>query len=184
MNRSLLIDLNFVLLLILLGAVGYKLTPLIHPRADVVLPVDVVCWKKPTSANLSDLSNLSAATGAAASSSAHRCSMAVPQLGEAARISLELPDPVPLAKAFPITVHLANITAKRVRVDFAGVSMNMGLNRNELTAQGDADLGRYQGQITLPVCITGAMDWQATVLVDTEHERVAAPWQLTTRSGL
>jgi hypothetical protein len=60
----------------------------------------------------------------------------------------------------------------RVEVDFAGIDMNMGLNRPELAARGD---GRFAGQVTLPVCITGAMDWQATVLIENGGERIAIP---------
>jgi protein SCO1/2 len=42
--------------------------------------------------------------------------------------------------------------------------MKMGYNRPLLQRQ--ADGARFSGQASLPVCITGSMEWQATLLVD------------------
>jgi len=36
--------------------------------------------------------------------------------------------------------------------------------------------------VTLPVCITGAMDWQATVLIENGGERIAIPWRFSSGS--
>ena len=52
----------------------------------------------------------------------------------------------------------------------------MGLNRPELVARGD---GLFSGEATLPVCITGAMDWQATVLIENGSERIAIPYRFS-----
>jgi hypothetical protein len=37
--------------------------------------------------------------------------------------------------------------------------------------------GRYSGRTTLPVCVTGRMIWQATVLADIGSRRVAVPFR-------
>ena len=57
--------------------------------------------------------------------------------------------------------------------------MNMGFNRPEFTAGSN---GKYSATVTLPVCITGLMDWQVTVLVETGSERVAIPFRLVSGS--
>ena len=62
----------------------------------------------------------------------------------------------------------------RVEVDFAGIDMNMGLNRIELVS---GVPGLHAGEATLPVCITGQMDWQVTVLIETGSERIAIPYR-------
>jgi hypothetical protein len=59
-------------------------------------------------------------------------------------------------------------------VDFAGVSMNMGFNRPALVPAGP---GQFTGQATLPVCVTGRMTWQATVLVEAGRTRIAVPFR-------
>jgi hypothetical protein len=61
-----------------------------------------------------------------------------------------------------------------VPVDFAGVSMNMGFNRPALAQAGP---GRFAGQAVLPVCVTGRMTWQATVLIDAGSRRIAVPFR-------
>ena len=47
----------------------------------------------------------------------------------------------------------------------------------QLAARG---AGSYTAEVTLPVCITGSMDWQATVLIETGGERVAIPYRFST----
>ena len=39
--------------------------------------------------------------------------------------------------------------------------------------------GRFAAQVTLPVCITGAMDWQVTVLIENGGERIAIPYRFS-----
>jgi hypothetical protein len=52
--------------------------------------------------------------------------------------------------------------------------MNMGFNRPALAPAGP---GRFAGQATLPVCVTGRMTWQATVLVEAGRTRIAVPFR-------
>jgi hypothetical protein len=85
--------------------------------------------------------------------------------------------PIPLVKPFAVEVATRGFSPARIEVDFAGIDMNMGLNRPQLQAGGD---GRFVGEVTLPVCITGHMDWQATVLIETGSERIAVPYRFGT----
>ena len=79
--------------------------------------------------------------------------------------------------AFEVQVVTTGLSPSRVEVDFAGVDMNMGMNRPQLV---DRSKGNYTAEVTLPVCITGQMDWQATVLVEAGSERIAVPFRFAT----
>ena len=154
MNKKLLIDGIGILLIALVVVVGYKLSPLLLPRADVVIQPDPAC-------------NLQR----------QACAVKLPSGG-----SVELAmatRPIPMVKPFEVQVTTSGFAPGRVEVDFAGIEMNMGLNRPELATRGD---GRFAGQVTLPVCITGAMDWQATVLIETGGERIAIPYRFSSGS--
>ena len=152
MNKKILIDLIGLELIALIVVVGFKLSPLLLPKADVTVQPDSAC-------------NLQI----------QACKVMLPSGGE---IELNMGTrPIPLVKPFGIQVKANGLTPARVEVDFAGVDMNMGLNRPELKAQGE---GSFVGETTLPVCITGQMDWQATVLVETGKERIAIPFRFAT----
>lgn len=100
------------------------------------------------------------------------CSVDLPQGG---RIELAMePRPIPTLRPLRVEMKLGGIEPEKVEVDFAGVSMNMGFNRPQLAAVG---VGRYAGEATLPVCITGAMEWQATVLLHTGRGTVSVPFR-------
>lgn len=149
LSKPLLIDSAMILALILTGTVGYKLSPLLLPKADLTVAPDPAC-------NLEQ----------------HTCSAPLPQGG---RLKFTLtPRPIPVIAPLQILVELEGIDAKKVAVDFAGISMDMGFNRPTLSATG---AGRFTGQASLPVCITDRMTWQATVLIDSGHTRIAAPFR-------
>jgi hypothetical protein len=153
-NRKILIDLIGILLIALVVVVGYKLSPLLLPRADVVVHPDPAC-------------NLQR----------QACRVALPS---GASIELAMGTrPVPMVKPFMVEVTASGFTPQRVEVDFAGIDMNMGLNRPQLAARGN---GLFTGEATLPVCITGAMDWQVTVLIDHGSERIAIPYRFSSGS--
>lgn len=138
-----------VLALILIGVAGYKLSPLLLPKADVTASPDADC----------DLS-------------AGACSAALPGGG---RLGFALtPRPIPVTAPLEMRVELDGIEADKVVVDFAGVNMDMGFNRPLLANDGP---GRFAGQTTLPVCVTGRMTWQATVLIETGRTRIAVPFR-------
>ena len=154
MNRKILIDTIGILLIALVVVVGYKYSPLLLPKADVVVQPDPAC----------DLQR-------------QACRVQLPAGG-----SVELAmgtRPVPMVKPFTVEVRAAGFSPQRIEVDFAGIDMNMGLNRPELVARGD---GLFSGEATLPVCITGAMDWQATVLIENGSERIAIPYRFSSGS--
>lgn len=90
------------------------------------------------------------------------------------------PLPVPTARPFNLSVKLSGIRPDKADVDFTGVGMNMGVTRLNLTAAGS---GLYTGQITLPVCVTGSMVWQATVLLDLGRRVISIPFRFETRHG-
>ncbi|HRH13689.1 MAG TPA: hypothetical protein PK225_04985 [Azonexus sp.] len=143
-----------ILLIALVVVVGYKLSPLLLPRADVVIQPDPAC-------------NLQRQT----------CAVTLPSGG---RVELSMaPRPIPMVRPFEVQVTTSGFAPGRVEVDFAGIDMNMGLNRPGLAARGD---GRFSGLVTLPVCITGAMEWQATVLIETGGERIAIPYRFSSGS--
>ncbi|HJW26254.1 MAG TPA: hypothetical protein VJ576_15280 [Rhodocyclaceae bacterium] len=155
MNKKLLVDVIGFTLIALVVVVGYKLSPLLLPKADVTVQPPSGC----------DL---------------HRtpCEVALPG-GGSAQFSIT-PRPIPMVAPLQLEVTVNGREASKVEVDFAGVSMNMGLNRPELKSVGN---GRFSGQGTLPVCITGSMDWRATVLLETAKERIAIPFRFASKQG-
>jgi len=138
-----------ILALILVGVVGYKLSPLLLPKADLSVAPEPGC----------DLQQ-------------GPCAAVLPQGG---RLTFALsPRPLPVTTPLDVHVEIQGMEADRVAVDFAGVDMNMGYNRPALAHLG---AGRFAAQTTLPVCVTGRMTWQATVLVETGGTRIAIPFR-------
>lgn len=150
MNRKILIDLIGLLLIALIVLIGYKLSPLLLPKADLTVEPDPAC-------NLQE----------------GPCSVDLPN-GGSLRFSVGT-RPIPLVKPFELRVEAAN--ARNVLVDFAGVDMDMGFNRPTLAERSP---GVFTGEATLPVCVTGRMTWQATILLDTANARVAVPFRFVT----
>ncbi len=153
-SKKILIDMIGMLLIALVVVIGYKLSPLLMPKADLTVAPEVGC----------DLNK-------------QRCFAVLPQGG---RIGLALsPRPVPMVAPLQVEVSVAEMgeTVERVEVDFAGVDMNMGLNRPQLLALGS---GAFRGEASLPVCVSGKMEWQATVLLETGAQRIAIPYSFVT----
>ena len=96
-------------------------------------------------------------------------------LPDGSRIELSItPRPIPMITPLQVEVKTAGLEASKVEVDFAGVDMNMGYNRQTLTA---ADDGSYRGQATIPVCVTGRMLWVATLLIETDRQKISVPFR-------
>ncbi len=154
-TKKRLMDVAMVAALLLLAVLGYTLSPLLLPVADVTATPESDC----------DLH-------------AGPCAATLP---DGRRISLSVtPRPIPVVKPLELEVSLTGpVASRRVEVDFAGVDMNMGLNRTVLKPAGE---GRYAGQATLPVCITGGMAWKATVLVEEGRQKIAASFRFETGS--
>jgi len=153
-NRKILIDVIGVLLIGLVVVVGYKLSPMLLPKADMTVQPDPTC----------DLQR-------------QACAVRLPGGG-----SVELAmgsHPIPLVKPFEVLVSTTGISPSRVEIDFAGVEMGMGYNRPVLAARGE---GRFMTEAMLPVCVTGQMEWQATLLLETGSERIAIPFRFNSGS--
>jgi len=102
------------------------------------------------------------------------CAAVLPD-GERIELAL-LPRPIPVLAPLRVEVGIVGFAANRVEVDFAGETMNMGYNRTLLASIGG---GLHAGGATLPVCITGSMDWIVTVLVETDRRRIAVPFRVS-----
>jgi hypothetical protein len=147
-NRSLLVDGALIAALALIAVVGYKYSPLLLPKADLTLTPPASC----------DLNR-------------QVCAVEVPGGG---RIELALaPQPIPVVKPLQVAATFTGLAPKLVEIDFQGVTMNMGYNRVALAAGGG---GRYGGEATIPVCVTGRMQWRATLMVETASQRIAVPF--------
>lgn len=100
------------------------------------------------------------------------CPAALPQGGQ---VELSItPRPIPFLQALRVEVKATGIEVRKIEVDFAGETMNMGYNRGELAMAGN---GVFTGELTLPVCVSGGMTWVATVLVETDRQRIAVPYR-------
>ena len=107
-----------------------------------------------------------------------RAGPCVTKLSGGGTIALALtPRDIPLLKPLQVEVLVEGIEADAASVDFKGVDMNMGFNRPQLTAVGP---GRFTGTAVLPVCVRNAMEWQATVLVESSRGLLAAPFRFIT----
>ena len=146
--------LNLALLGALLGLalLGQRFSPLLLPKADVTGLAEAGC----------DLQQ-------------RACPASLPGGG---RLELSItPRPIPFLQALRVEVSVSGITPNKVEVDFAGANMNMGYNRSELAATG---AGRHTGETSLPVCVSGGMTWVATVIVETDRQRIAVPYHFDT----
>jgi hypothetical protein len=153
MTKNLLLDATILLGLVLLGAVAHELAPLLSPRTDIRLPLSTCrLAERPCAATLPD--------------------------GGRIEFSIE-PRPIPVLAPLQLQATVSGTAVRKVQVDFAGAEMQMGYNRPVLERQ-SGEGGRFSGQASLPVCTTGAMEWNATVLVDTGKAVVAVPFRFAT----
>ncbi|HID44702.1 MAG TPA: hypothetical protein EYP34_02960 [Chromatiaceae bacterium] len=103
------------------------------------------------------------------------CTAVLPNGGEVA-FSI-LPRSIPLTKPLKLQVQVKGVKARKVEVDFSGVTMNMGYNRPRLSAKGE---GSFEGEGLLPVCIRQRMDWEAKLMVDTPEGLFIIPYRFET----
>ena len=94
MKKKILMDVIGILLIALVVVVGYKLSPLLLPRADVVIQPDPAC----------DLQR-------------QACAVTLPA-GGSAELAMT-PRPIPMAMPFEVQVTTGGFVATRVEVDFA-----------------------------------------------------------------
>jgi hypothetical protein len=78
------------------------------------------------------------------------------------RVALEI-SPRPIATMTPLNVVMdASEPLDDVALDLNGRDMEMGPNTVRLTAH---SARRWQGSATIPVCLTGRMRWNATIIL-------------------
>lgn len=146
-DKSTAITMAMLALLLGIAIAGHFFSPLLLPKADIKAVPDAGC-------------NLQA----------QACAALLP---DGARIELSItPRPIPILTPLRVEVSLSGLKANKVEIDFAGETMNMGYNRVELAAGND----RHGGEASLPVCVSGGMSWVATVLIETDRQRIAVPY--------
>jgi hypothetical protein len=148
-RKSHLLNLAMIVALVTTAFIGNRFSPLLLPKADVTGVVEPGC-------------NLQQSACAAT-------------LMQGGRIEFSItPRPISFLQALRVEVAISGVEARKVEVDFAGETMNMGYNRTELAAAAPA---RYSGEASLPVCVSGSMTWVATVIVETDRHRIAVPYR-------
>lgn len=132
-----------------------------------IATIGVVTWK------LQPKSDVSLALSSC-NPSEQACLVKLPEGGQF-EFSVD-PRPIPTLQPFTMQIEISGLPADKVEVDFSGVSMNMGYNRPQLEL---VQAGRYEGRASLPVCVTGTMEWRATVLLKSGRRVIAAPFQFS-----
>ena len=149
MNKHALQTVAAILLLAIVAVVGYKLAPQLKPAADVRLPVSPCDPGR------------------------QACTARLPDGGELT-FSIS-PRPITPLRPLSLEVTLKGSRAQKIEIDFDGSEMRMGYNRPQLEGESQ----RFHGQTILPVCITGNMNWVATVLLSDEKQRIAIPFHFS-----
>jgi hypothetical protein len=148
--NSTLGTLAMLALLIAIGIAGHHASPLLLPKSDIKASPEPGC----------DLQR-------------QACAAILPEGG---RIVLSIaPRPIPILTPLQVEVAHSGLKANRIELDFVGETMNMGYNRVELTA---VDTDRHAGGASLPVCVSGGMNWIVTVLIETDRHRIAVPYRV------
>lgn len=152
LGKSHWLSLAMIAALLATAVIGHRFSPLLLPKADLTGVVEPGCdlQRRPCTATLTN----------------------------GARLEFSItPRPISFLQSLRVEVTVTGVKPARVEVDFDGVSMHMGYNRRELAA---ASPGHYAGETSLPVCVTGAMTWVATVIVETDRQRIAVPFRFDT----
>lgn len=103
------------------------------------------------------------------------CTVRLPDGG---RLEFALgPQPVPLLKPLNLELRVEGSKARALEVDFSGVNLAMAFTRAHLSRN---DSGAFGGEATLPLCSTGRMAWNATVLLEDGKRKIYAPFRFET----
>ena len=95
-------------------------------------------------------------------------------------IKLTLQQPVRYLTKFQVQVQVDGFEQNEITkmvIDFTMPGMNMGVNRFGL--QETQTSNSWQGMAILPVCVTGRLDWQATLFIATDKSNYTAIHNLT-----
>ncbi len=82
------------------------------------------------------------------------------------------PQPIRALQTLNLDIKLGPLDVERIEIDFEGSQMEMGINRTRLSGSHS----HFTGQTMLPICITGRMEWVATILVTTPQRKIAIPF--------
>lgn len=146
MKTNPLILLTLGLIAAICGVISYKLAPAFLPVGDDALPA--------TRCN----------------PAAAPCSAALPDGG---RLDFSIaPNPIRPLLPLNLVVMLNGAQADRVDIDFDGTQMSMGQNRVALSGSDS----HFSGQAMLPVCVTGSMEWSATIRLTRKNRTLAIPF--------
>lgn len=151
-KSNLLWGIVLLMMLATLGVVYYKYHDYFATNADLMFPYDPDCDLK-----------------------AGKCET---RLDNHRSVSFSItPSSIPLMQPLQMEVRTNGLVADKVEVDFAGVDMNMGFNRNSLSL---VEPGYYRGEATLPVCIRNRMEWEAQVMLYTGSGLISVPFRFET----
>lgn len=102
------------------------------------------------------------------------------ELSENQRVKFKIdPAAIPVITPLTLSVEVMNLNADSVIVDFAGVDMDMGYNRNQLQR---LEQEHFQGRGMLPVCVRSKMEWLATVTINSGDTVYRLPFRFWTKS--
>lgn len=147
MNNKALPAIVAVMLIAIVGVIGYKLSP-----EHTVAP---------------DIHRLPIST---CNPSQDACTVDLPDGGK-----LEFAiEPRPIKALVPLRLKSSTrgLDVQSIEVDFNGTDMDMGRNRIVLAKDGPG----FSGQAMLPVCVTGTMSWTAIVVLTSRNTRLAIPF--------
>ncbi len=147
MTRKTVIHSVIVLTILLFGGIGYKIAPFLLPQADVTLSVSTC------------------------NPGFKVCTAVLPDGGEL-EFLIE-PRPIRALAQLKLQATIKGIDVRKVEVNFDGTQMIMGYNRVTLAGSN----GHFSGQAILSVCVSGPMEWEATVLIKTGNKRIAVPFR-------
>lgn len=99
-------------------------------------------------------------------------------LDDGRRVALAVtPRSLPLMEPLTFTLTVPGPVTEVPELVVTGVNMDMGFQRTRLESMGG---DRYQGRVTLPVCSTRRMLWQARVTLDLGQGPLAVPFRFST----
>lgn len=152
---------GILLLLLVLIAIagGYSWIAIYHHDGDdAAAPVETVSMS---------------VTETACRESRTACRATHPQLGD---IALRFPEGAYYMQRFEAELTLAKATElDGVTLDLQMSGMDMGRNRFWLSPAGE---GIWRGELLLPICVTGRVDWQVRVQLDRDERRYEAVFPL------
>jgi len=137
-----------------------RVLPHPRPRSVLLLLILVAISASRYFSTPPDVVTLPAAQGCMIEQAACRADLAA---GVAMEFSLA-PRPLTAAAPLEIRVRIEGLEATNVRASFRGVAMSMGMHEVDLAPLAD---GSYLARTALPVCVSGRMQWEATIEIDT-----------------